>query len=190
MKRCHAIAGLTAMVALGVACSSVQTEIVAGGAGPDTSGSTSEVDIASSGDRSDESNIILLEGTPIEGAASMLLRELVQRVLGSDPDLPWQLYDPDAPLTHEACDPEPPPDSDERDDQQDSETLTAPEGAVMMACYMAADFGIPPWQALIQMEQEDRSDAFTSRWRAEYPDELDVAFNLTVGKLYRWLQVS
>ena len=185
MKRCHAIAGLTAMVALGVACSSVQTEIVAGGPSPDATGSTPEADAASADDRSDGSNIIILEGTPIEGAASMPLRELAQRVLGSDPDLPWLVYDPDAPLTHEACDPEPPPDSGEREDQedqQDSQALTAPEGAVLMACYMAADFGIPPWQALIQMDQEDRADAFTSRWRTEYPDELDVAFNLTV----RW----
>ena len=178
MKCRHAIAGLTAMIALGVACSSVQTEIVAGGPGPDATGSTSEVDVVSADDRSDESNIIILEGTPIEGAASMPLRELVQRVLGSDPDLPWLLFDPDTPLTHEACDPEPPPSTPSNGER----VVTRAEAFVHDACYMAADFDIPPWQALIQLDQQSRAGAFTSRWRAEYPDELDVAFNLTV----RW----
>ncbi|WP_420445051.1 hypothetical protein [Candidatus Poriferisodalis sp.] len=178
MKRFHAVAGFTVMVALGVACSSGQTEIVVAGAGPDTSGSAPEADVESADVRSDESDTITLEGTLIEGAASMPLRELVQRVLGSDPDLPWLLFDPDAPLTHEACDPEPPPSTPSNGER----VVTRAEAFVHDACYMAADFDIPPWQALIQLDQQSRAGAFTSRWRTEYPDEFDVALNLTV----RW----
>ena len=172
MKGRRIVASLALVLALAGACAGTRSEVIAGGAGREATETTPS---AQQGAVDAESDVIEFPGTPIEGAESMPLRELAQRVLGSEPDVRWRLYDPDEPLTHATCEQELTPSIGELE-------VTSAEAMVQDACYMAADYGLAPWQALIELDHQDRAGAFTSRWRTDYPDEFDVAMNLTV----RW----